>query len=113
MLEAMVYLGTQRSFRGAPREAMVRTGGTRAIVRAELQREGSPTLVEAEIVLEGRSRTQVNRKAAHGRKDLARAAPCTIFSPEDLAIVSGGPKIRRDVLDDTVSLLDEGSPCGR
>ncbi len=106
VLEAMVYLGTQRSFRGAPREAMVRTGGTRAIVRAELQREGSPTLVEAEIVLEGRSRTQVNRKAAHGRKDLARAAPCTIFSPEDLAIVSGGPKIRRDVLDDALSLLD-------
>jgi len=106
VLEALAYLGTQRSFRGAPREAMVRTGADRAIIRAELQREGSPTLVEAEIPAAGRSRTQVNRKVAHTRKDLARATPCTIFSPEDLALVSGGPKIRRELLDDGLSLLD-------
>ena len=35
-LEAVAYLGTQRSFRGASREAMVRTGSDRAVVRAEL-----------------------------------------------------------------------------
>jgi DNA replication and repair protein RecF len=92
VLEAMVYLGTQRSFRGAPREAMVRTGAERGIIRAELHGESSPTLVEAEILLAGRSRTQINRKTASGRKDLAVAAPCTIFSPEDLALVSGGPQ---------------------
>jgi energy-coupling factor transporter ATP-binding protein EcfA2 len=67
VLEALVYLGTQRSFRGAPREAMVRTGADRAIIRAQLQAEAIPTLVEAEIVLAGRSRTQVNRKVARGR----------------------------------------------
>ena len=42
----------------------------------------------------------------NGRKDLAAAAPCTIFSPEDLAIISGGPKGRRDLLDDALALLD-------
>ena len=106
VLEAMVYLGTQRSFRGAPREAMVRTGADRAIIRAELQGEDSPTLVEAEILLAGRSRTQVNRKTANGRKDLAVAAPSTIFSPEDLALVSGGPSVRRELLDDALGLVD-------
>jgi DNA replication and repair protein RecF len=106
VLEAMVYLGTQRSFRGAPREAMVRTGADRAIIRAELQGEASPTLVEAEILLAGRSRTQVNRKTANGRKDLAVAAPSTIFSPEDLALVSGGPSVRRELLDDALGLVD-------
>jgi DNA replication and repair protein RecF len=106
VLEALVYLGTQRSFRGAPREAMVRTGATRAIVRAELRGEASPTLVEAEIVPVGRSRTQVNRKTASGRKDLAIATPCTIFSPEDLALVSGGPRVRRELLDDALGLVD-------
>jgi DNA replication and repair protein RecF len=107
VLEAMVYLGNGRSFRGAPREALVRTGTDRAIVRAELLRvEGSPTLVEAEIVLSGRSRTQVNRKVANGRKDLATATPCTIFSPEDLALVSGGPRVRRELLDDALGLVD-------
>jgi DNA replication and repair protein RecF len=42
----------------------------------------------------------------NGRKELAAAAPCTIFSPEDLAIISGGPKGRRDLLDDALALLD-------
>ena len=106
VLEAMVYLGTQRSFRGAPREAMVRTGAERGIVRAEWRGDSSPTLIEAEILLAGRSRTQINRKTASGRKDLAVAAPCTIFSPEDLALVSGGPRLRRELLDDALGLVD-------
>jgi DNA replication and repair protein RecF len=106
VLEALVYLGTQRSFRGAPREAMVRTGVERGIVRAEWQGEGAPTLVESEIIPAGRSRTQVNRKTASARRTLAAAAPCTIFSPEDLGIVSGGPAGRRQLLDDALALLD-------
>jgi DNA replication and repair protein RecF len=106
VLEALAYLGTGRSFRGSPREAMVRTGEERAIIRAELDNDNSPTLVEAEIVPAGRSRTQVNRKVANGRKELATATPCTIFSPEDLVIISGGPRGRRDLLDDTLGFLD-------
>jgi DNA replication and repair protein RecF len=106
VLEALVYLGTQRSFRGAPREAIVRGGGERGIVRAEWFDHGVPTLVEAEIVPAGRSRTQVNRKTASARRALAAAAPCTIFSPEDLGIVGGGPGGRRQLLDDALALVD-------
>ena len=62
--------------------------------------------MEAEIRPAGRSRTRVNRKDASGRKVLAAAAPCTIFSPDDLALISGGPGGRRDLLDDTLALLD-------
>src|SRR5271165_1809421 len=36
VLEAVAYLGTRRSFRGAPPEAMVRSGAERAIARAEI-----------------------------------------------------------------------------
>jgi DNA replication and repair protein RecF len=106
VLEALAYLGTRRSFRGAPPEAMVRTGAESAVVRAELEGHDSPTLVEAQILQAGRSRTRVNRKAVTGRRELAAAAPCTVFSPEDLTIVSGGPKGRRDVLDDALAVLD-------
>jgi DNA replication and repair protein RecF len=106
VLEALAYLGSRRSFRGAPPDAMVRTGSERAVVRAELDGPDSPTLVEAEIVVAGRSRTKVNRKAVSSRRDMAGAAPCTIFSPEDLVIVSGGPRGRREVLDDALALLD-------
>ena len=110
VLEALAYLGTWRSFRGAPTESLVRTGATSAIVRAELERARSPTLIEAEITTAGRGRTRLNRKPVTARRDLSTAAPCTIFSPEDLALVQGGPRGRRDLLDDALAVLDpEGS----
>jgi DNA replication and repair protein RecF len=111
VLEALAYLGLRRSFRGAPPDAMVRTGAESAIIRAEIDNRDSPTLVEAQILPAGRSRTRVNRKAVSGRKELGSAAPCTIFSPEDLVIVSGGPKKRREVLDDALALVD--AECAR
>ena len=86
----------------------MRDDAAHAVVRAELVGEegGSPTLVEAELVTGGRSRTFVNRKPSRTRRDTAAAAPCTVFSPEDLALVAGGPKGRRDLLDDALALLD-------
>jgi DNA replication and repair protein RecF len=100
------YLGTLRSFRGAPREALVRTGADRALVRAELEEDGRPLLVEAEVARQGRSRIQVNRSPARSRRDLARAVPLTVFSPEDLVLAQGAPAGRRDLLDDALALLD-------
>jgi DNA replication and repair protein RecF len=108
VLEALAYLGTRGSFRGAPVEALVRAGAASAIVRAELVAPGGggPTRVEAEIAPGGRSRTRVNGKPVSGRKELGVAAPCTVFSPEDLTIVSGAPQRRRDFVDDALALLD-------
>lgn len=106
VLEAVAFLGTQRSFRTTDREAMVRAGATRAIVRGELERDGAPLLVEAELPATGRVRTQVNRQPTRDRRDLARAVPTTVFSPDDLAMVRGAPANRRDLLDDALRLLD-------
>ncbi len=85
---------------------MVRTGAQSAIVRATFDTPETSVLVEAEIGSAGRNRTRVNRKDASGRKVLAAAAPCTVFSPDDLALISGGPSGRRDLLDDALALLD-------
>ena len=74
VLEALAYLGTRRSFRGAPPEAMVRTGTTSAIVRAEIDGADSPTLVEAEILPAGRSRTQ-GQPQVRERQEGAGAPP--------------------------------------
>ena len=106
VLEAIVYLGTRRSFRGAPVEALVRTGARVRSCGPRYPARPAPTLVDAEIAPAGRSRIRVNRKAVSARKDLAGAIPATIFSPEDLAIVGGAPKGRRDLLDDGLALLD-------
>jgi len=109
LLEALAYLGTQRSFRGATRETMVRRGAERAIVRAEFVRDGSPVLVEAELALEGRSRAQVNRQAVRSRHQLAEAVAVTVFSPEDLGVVQGSPGRRRELLDEALDLVAPGA----
>ena len=105
VLEGIGYLGTQRSFRAAPREVMVRAGCERAVVRAEVIHDERPSLVEAELVTHGRSRLQVNRQSVGARRELGHVLAVSVFSPEDLSLVQGGPSHRRDLLDGALGIL--------
>ncbi len=102
ILEAVGWLVTMRSFRGAPREALVRTGADRAILRAEVDAAGRRVQLEAEIPLTGPVRAQLNRQVVRRRADLAEAVRMTVFSPDDLQLVQGGPSARRDFLDEAL-----------
>ena len=105
LLEAVGYLATLASFRGAPGEALVRQGCERAVVRAEGVRDGRPVLLEAEVRRVGRDRVQVNRQALQRTRDLLGALRVSVFSPDDLALVKGGPAERRRYLDDALVAL--------
>jgi DNA replication and repair protein RecF len=105
-LEAVGYLGSQRSFRTSAREVMVRSGQERAIVRAQLERDGRPLLVESELDARGSTRTLVNRRLVRGRALLSDAVPVTVFSPEDLGLVQGAPARRRELLDAALRMTD-------
>lgn len=100
LLEAIGYLATLQSFRGAPAEALVRRGAERATVRAEGTREGRRLLIEAELTPAGRGRVLVNRQRLPRTRDLLGALRVTVFAPDDLAMVKGGPAERRRYLDD-------------
>lgn len=102
LLEALSYLATLGSFRGAPPEAMVRSGCTSAVVRAEGRRADRAVLVEAEIVPGGRSRVLVNTQPLRRSADLLGAIRVSVFSPDDLELVKGGPAGRRRYLDDAL-----------
>ncbi len=106
VLEAISYLSTLQSFRGSPREAMVRRGAERAILRAETLVEGRAVTIEAEISTTGRSRTMVNRQSVRRRGDLHQALRTTVFSPEDIGVVRSGPAERRRFLDETLAVAD-------
>ncbi len=106
LLEAIGWLTTLSSFRGAPSEALVRTGATRAVVRAQGKREDRPLLIEAEIVPGGRDRVQLNRQPLKRSRDLLGAIRSTVFSPDDLSLVKGGPAERRRYLDDALVATD-------
>ncbi|MDQ1402459.1 MAG: replication and repair protein RecF [Actinomycetota bacterium] len=102
LLEGLAYLASLSSFRGAPKEALVRHGAQQAVVRAEADRDGRSLLLEAEIALVGRDRTMVNRQPLKRARDLLGALRVSVFSPDDLDLVKGGPSSRRRYLDATL-----------
>jgi DNA replication and repair protein RecF len=106
LLEALSYLATLQSFRGSPREAMIRRGADRAILRAQTLVETRPVSVEAELLATGRSRTMVNRQVVRRRGDLHEAIRTTVFSPEDIGVVRSGPADRRRFLDETLAVVE-------
>jgi DNA replication and repair protein RecF len=90
------------SFRGAPGDALVRQGAPRAFIRAEGRREGRAILLEAEVVPNGRNRVLVNRQPLKRARDLLGVLRVTVFAPDDLELVKGGPSDRRRYLDDAL-----------
>jgi len=102
ILEAIGWLATMRSFRGAVNDALVREGAATAIARAEVVVESRPSLIEAEISRAGRSRVLVNRQRLPRARDLVGHLRVTVFSPDDLALVKGPPALRRDWLDEVL-----------
>ena len=105
LLEAIGYLATLSSFRGAPVDAVIRHGATQAVVRGEADREGRSVLIEAELGPGGRHRVLLNKQRLGRARDLLGAVMVTVFSPDDLELVKGGPAERRRYLDDLLVQL--------
>ena len=105
LLEAIAWLARLASFRGAPTEALVRRGTPHAVVRAEGEREGRSILLEAQIVPSGRTKVLVNRQPLNRARDLLGVLRVTVFSPDDLELVKGGPSERRRWLDEALVSL--------
>ena len=105
LLEAAGYLSILGSFRGAPSEALVRLGAERGVVRAEIDAGGRSVLIESEIVPSGRNRVLVNKQPLNRNRELRDVLRITVFSPEDLSLVKGGPGERRSYLDGVLTML--------
>ena len=106
LAEALAYLATLDSFRGAPTDALIRIGAETAIVRAEVRHDdGRELLIEAEINRNGRNRVLVNRQRLAKSRELLGVIRVSVFAPDDLALVKGGPGERRRWMDDALVAL--------
>lgn len=105
LLESVGYLATLRSFRGVPADALVRTGAQRAVVRGQVITDGREHLVEAEISRTGRNRVLLDKQRLARQRDLLDAVRVTVFAPDDLELVKGGPGLRRGFLDELLVAL--------
>ena len=107
ILEAVAYLASGRSFRGATRESLIRQGESAAYLHGAIDQKGHPTTtVDAEINRIGAARLLINKQPARTRSDLSRAFTVTTFAPDDMVVVRGGPSARRELLDEALAALN-------
>jgi DNA replication and repair protein RecF len=112
-LEAIYYLETLRSFRGARDEQMVAFGedvfrivGT---TEADLDEEQRGTQVAAAFQKKGkRKKVTIDGSEPDRLGDALGHLSAVIFSPADVDLVSGGPAERRRFLDIVLSLNQPG-----
>jgi DNA replication and repair protein RecF len=106
LAEAIAYLATLSSFRGAPPDALIGANAEQAVLRASLRDDdGRQVLIEAELTRSGRNRVQVNRQRLARTRDLLGVVRVSVFAPDDLSMIKGAPAERRRFLDDTLVAL--------
>ena len=103
LVEAVAYLPSRESFRGAPPAALVREGCQEAIVRAEVEQPDRRVVtIECALAVGGRDRVLVNKQRPRRPSELLDVVRATVFSPHDLALLKEGPAVRRRFLDLTM-----------
>lgn len=100
LVEAIGYLATLDSHRVATDQPLVRFGAPRAIVRANVEREGRTQLVEIELNPGGANRARLNRNPVSRPREVLGVLRTVLFAPEDLSLVKGDPGERRRFLDE-------------
>ena len=101
LLEAVAWAAMGKSFRAVPDAALVRSGAEQAIVRVEVVGDGGRARrIEAELRSVGRNRVLLDGHPLTRTRDLLGALRITVFAPDDLELVKGGPAGRRAYLDD-------------
>ena len=105
LAEALGFLSTLDSFRGAPDEAVIRVGAEQAVIRATVLDDEREVLIELAVARSGRNVAQVNRQRVQRVRELLGVMRVTVFSPDDLALIKEGPAVRRRLLDTTLTAL--------
>jgi DNA replication and repair protein RecF len=103
LVEAVEYLSTMSSHRVASEVPLVRSGATRAIIRAGVRAgldDPRRLTLELEINPGKANRARLNRSPLRHAREVIGVLRTVVFSPGDIAIVKGDPSERRRFLDD-------------
>lgn len=107
LLEAIYYLETFRSFRGANDAELVRFGQDVFRIEATLETAGESRSLAAGYQKTGRrKKVEVDRREVDRFSDAVGTLGAVVFSLEDVEIVRGAPSERRHFLDVHLSLIE-------
>lgn len=105
LLEAVAYLATLRSFRGAPESALIEEGRPTAVIRSSVSSDERQRLVEIELSTNHPRRAQVDKTRLIRSTDLLGVLRVVAFLPDDLDLVKRSPTHRRGFLDEVAVQL--------
>ncbi len=103
LLEALGYCSILRSFRKVASEAVIQAGSDRAALGCAVVHGGRHVDIAVDIALARRDQATRNGRRVESARELLQVLRITLFTPDDLDIVKGGPSLRRELLDDAVA----------
>lgn len=104
-LEAVYLLATLRSFRSASVKDVIKFGDEQAEVSGNVDAGDMP--VDLRLQLRGTTRRLwVGQHSVRAAKDFLGQLKVVAFTPDDLAMIKGGPVLRRKFMDRAVFLFD-------
>jgi DNA replication and repair protein RecF len=106
LLEAIDYLGSLRSFRGAASADMVQRGASDAELAADVHGENVPRHVRVRVPRGGAREVQLDGKRPRSRASYLGAVQTVLFHPGDLQLASGPPELRRAFVDRILEHFD-------
>lgn len=106
VLEAIYYLGSLRSFRGARTDDLVRIGTGEAILKAKVSSEGVQRVLSVGLSRERPRRAAIDGKRPRSMAAWRGAAPMVLFFPGQLELAAGGAQGRREFLDRMLEQMD-------
>lgn len=110
VLEAVYALATASSFRTSAASDMIRNGESTAEVHGVLYQRERRIQIDLTLTRGVRNTTKrmlVNGQRPRSRAELSEALPLTVFTPEGVDVVRGGPEHRRNYL---TNLLTDVEP---
>lgn len=99
LLEAVSYLTSAKSFRGASDKELIEFGKTETRLEAEIFSDGRSQKLDLEFGLIRRKKIMVNEVRQKTAAGLSGKLTAVLFSPEDLSIIQSSPLFRRRLLD--------------
>lgn len=106
LLEAIEYLGSLSSFRGAGRDDLVAHGAERALLAARFLTSPAPIKVQVRLARAGGRELAMDDKRPRSTATWSAALPSVLFHPGDLALAGGAPETRRAFLDRILEQMD-------
>lgn len=107
ILESIYYCSIMKSHRTSKDREIINWDSDYSYIKALICKKNIDKTIEIKLLKEGKKGVIINSKKIKKFSELMGVFNVVMFSPEDLAIVKGGPAARRKLLDIEISKLSK------